>query len=100
MKELNAAEFDKHLNSKFKFYRTEDEIFEGELVEVLELKANDNLYSFSIVFSLPADFGLEQKLYKIEHPQMEPMELFIVPVGQNEAGIRYEAIFSRIVRNN
>jgi hypothetical protein len=98
MENLKADDFTKHINSKFKIYRTNEEVFEAELVEVAELRNNDSLYCFAVEFLLPAEFGFEQRIYKIEHPEMETMELFIVPVGQTESGTRFEAIFNRAVK--
>jgi hypothetical protein len=99
LEQLRFEDFSKNLNTKFRVYRSETESFEAELSEVLRLNGNENLDSFSLVFLLPPEFGIEQRIYKIEHPLMETMELFIVPISRNEAGIRYEAIFNRIIKN-
>lgn len=98
MENLTADDFSKHLNSKFKIYRTDEEVFESELVEVVELRSNDGLYSFAVEFLLPPEFGFEQRIYKMEHPETGTMELFIVPVGQTESGTRFEAIFNRVAK--
>ena len=96
--QFKIDDFSKHLNTKFKVYRTDDEVFEAELVGVYDLRNDDFLQSFSVEFLLPNEFGVEQKIYKFEHPELGTMELFIVPVWHNEPGIRVEAIFSRLVR--
>lgn len=93
---LTVADFSKNLNTKFKVFYSEEKVFEAKLVEVLELKNNETLETFSVVWLLPADFGFEQRVFKIEHSELGTMELFIVPVGQNESGIRYEAVFNRL----
>lgn len=100
LEQLNIEDFSKNLNTKFKFYRADDEIFEGELVEVWELKNDNTLYSYAIEFLLPGDFGFDQRIIKIEHDELGTMELFIVPVWKNDLGIRYEAIFNRLVRKD
>jgi hypothetical protein len=96
--QLKIDDFSKHLNTKFQIYRTDDEIFEAELVGVYELRNDDVLQTFAVEFLLSNEFGVEQKIYKIEHPELGTMELFIVPVGKNESGIRFEAIFNRVVQ--
>jgi hypothetical protein len=96
--QLNIEDFSKQLNTKFKVYYSDEKVFEAELVEVLELRNDDLLRTFSIVFLLPAEFGTEQRIFKIEHPEMGVLELFIVPVRQTESGIRYEAIFNHLVK--
>jgi len=95
MKNLTADDFSKHLNNKFKIYRSDEEVFEAELVGVAELRNNDSLYCFAVEFLLPPEFGVEQRIYRMEHPAAGMMELFIVPVGQMESGTRFEAIFNR-----
>jgi hypothetical protein len=99
LEQLSAEDFSKHLNTKFKVYYSDDNVFEAELVEVFELKTNANLESFSLMFLLPVDFGFEQRVFKIEHPEIGTMELFIVPIRQVESKIRYEAIFNRLIEN-
>jgi len=96
---LHAEDFSKHLNTKFKVNYSDEKVFDAELVEVFELKTNPNLESFSLMFLLPIEFGFEQRVFKFEHPEMETMELFIVPIRQVETGIRYEAIFNRLIEN-
>ena len=95
---LNIEDFSKNLNSKFKVYYSDENVFEAELVEVLELRNDDILNTFSIIFLLPTEFGFEQRIYKIEHPELGTTELFMVPVRQTKSGIRFEAIFNRVVK--
>jgi hypothetical protein len=49
---------------------------------------------FSLVFTAPADPLLGQGMYAIDHPQLGVLEIFIVPIGRDEGGTRYEAVFS------
>ena len=96
--QLKIDDFSKYLNTKFKVFRTDDEVFEAELVGVYDLRNDHVLQTFSVEFLFPKEFGAEQKIYKIEHPEHGTMEIFIVPVGQSESGILFEAIFNRMVQ--
>jgi hypothetical protein len=49
---------------------------------------------FSLVFRGPRQPVLPQRIYRLEHAAMGPLELFIVPIGPDEAGLRYEAVFT------
>ena len=100
LEHLSAADFSKNLNTKFNVYQTDENVFEAELVEVFELRNDEILETFSLIFLLPAEFGIEQRIFKIEHPEMGMMETFIVPIRQVESGIRYEAIFNHLVRKD
>jgi len=96
--QLTIEDFSRNLNTKFKVYRTDEDVFDAELVEVLELRNDDILYSFSVIFLLPPEFGFEQRIFKFEHSELGVLELFIVPVRQTDLGIRYEALFNYVIR--
>jgi hypothetical protein len=49
---------------------------------------------FTVHFLGPARPLLPQKIYVLEHGEAETLELFLVPLGPHEDGIRYEAVFS------
>jgi hypothetical protein len=49
---------------------------------------------FSIIFRGPLDPPLSQAIYPLAHPGLGELEIFLVPVGADESGMRYEAVFS------
>jgi hypothetical protein len=49
---------------------------------------------FSLVFHAPAESGLEQQIYVVEKPGMEPFECFLVPIGPDRFGMRFEAVYT------
>jgi hypothetical protein len=49
---------------------------------------------FSIVFRGPPEPVLPQRTYPIQHRELGRLELFIVPIGPDQMGMRYEAVFS------
>jgi hypothetical protein len=49
---------------------------------------------FSLVFHAPAGSRLEQQIYLIEKPGMEPFECFLVPIGPDRFGMRFEAVYT------
>ena len=49
---------------------------------------------FTLEFRGPLEPVLPQRIYALEHPSLGPLEIFIVPVGRDEAGTTYEAVFS------
>jgi hypothetical protein len=62
---------------------------ELELVEVNELArgAGDRV-PFSLVFA--GEPGLPQRIHRLEHETLGPLDIFLVPVGPG----RYEAVFT------
>jgi hypothetical protein len=51
-------------------------------------------HPFSLFFIGPKSFKLEQKIYRITHEAMEPMEFFLVPVAETRETFEYEAVFA------
>ena len=49
---------------------------------------------FALLFRGPQAALLPQQIYAVEHDQLGAFDLFIVPVGPDAAGMRYEAIFT------
>jgi hypothetical protein len=72
-----------------------------ELVEVTDLTSRAGAAvthyeraPFSLVFRGPSDLVLQQQIFKLEHEGIGAFELFLVPLGPDAKGTRYEAIFT------
>jgi len=93
---LTEAEFSKHLNTKFRV--ASEQPIELELAEVKGYlsKAHEQsgMERFSAFFNGPRKPYLPQSVYALEHERMGAFELFLVPVGTDENGFRYEAVFN------
>jgi len=51
-------------------------------------------HPFSLVFHARPDAVLPQATYRIENANLEPFEAFLVPLGPDAGGMRYEAVFT------
>jgi hypothetical protein len=50
---------------------------------------------FSLIFhTIAAAPVLPQQIYRMENENMEGMEIFLTPIGPDEHGMRYEAVFT------
>jgi hypothetical protein len=50
---------------------------------------------FSLIFhTVPQAPVLPQRIYRVENERLEPFELFVSPIGPDERGMRYEAVFT------
>lgn len=97
IKTLSQAEFTPHLNTKFKIHTDALGVVEAELIDITGKKL-ENQESFSLIFSTAKDKIFDQKIYKIDHPEMGELELFMVPVTSNKKDeMHYQVIFSRLV---
>lgn len=53
---------------------------------------------FSLILLGPGDKFLPQQIYSFRHEAMGELELFLVPVGQeNDKSYQYEIIFNRFI---
>ena len=64
------------------------------LSEVEELGQGQNRRAFSLRFLGPSRPILPQAIYRLDNPTMGTMEIFLVPLGPKDGGMRYEAVFA------
>ena len=75
---------------------------EFRLIEVKELNAHRPLKSstkvrhqpFSLLFSGPSQPTFEQQIFHLENDRFGQVDIFLVPVGEADNGIEYEAVFT------
>jgi hypothetical protein len=49
---------------------------------------------FSLVWRGPRAMRLDQRIYAVRHPALGTLELFLVCLGPDAEGMRYEAVFT------
>ncbi len=49
---------------------------------------------FSVVWRAPRGADVPQQICAVRHPALGTLELFLVPIGPDEVGMRYEAVFT------
>ncbi len=94
---LEYDEFAKYLNTKFRIRLSESETLEAELIEISEHLISARQDRFAITFRAANEIFLGQGLRQFEHDQMGEFILFLVPIGRDEQGTSYEAVFNRVV---
>jgi hypothetical protein len=58
------------------------------------LKGAASREQFSLHFRGPATPALAQRIYRLEHPHLGALEIFLVPIRKDSAGMIYEAVFT------
>jgi uncharacterized protein DUF6916 len=95
---LTEVEFSQHLNTKFHLDHEADGQVALELVQVKGYSSNareqSGLERFSVFFVGPLEVKLPQHTYRLKHAKMGEFDIFLVPIGRNEQGFRYEAVFN------
>lgn len=91
-------EFRRHLGTKFGVRVQAPRPVELELDEVKGYRAGANepggMERFSLFFYGPSDLLVPQGTYALDHPSMGELLLFIVPIGQDNRGFRYEVVLN------
>ena len=95
---LTHEQFDNLLQQRFEIV-LEDSRIPCKLSECTVLKDGDQTSEggrqpFSLIFVGPASPILPQATYRLEHDEMGALELFLVPVGCDEVGAQYQAVFA------
>lgn len=103
---LTAASFAPHKGTEFRIHVNDSTIVPAELVEVSvrgrraeraewDASSKPEREPFSIVFRGSLEQPLVQQMYRVEHPTLGVIGgLFLVPIGINQDGRFYEAVFS------
>ncbi len=88
--------FSEHVGSRFQLPLDSGDSMELELVEAELSKVQQTQADrapFALVFRGPADIVLPQQLYALSHEALGAVTIFLVPIGPDDEGMRYEAIF-------
>jgi hypothetical protein len=88
--------FAPHLGSQFALTLS-DGVLELELcaVEALRTSQHAPRVPFALRFRTPTVTGyLPQRIYALAHPVLGMLEIFLVPLGADATGMRYEAVFA------
>ncbi len=93
--QLNYEDFCELRNTDFFIVGSEPE-FSLTLFEISEHLIGPQTASFALLFKGPADRFLEQNNYDLQNEKLGDCSLFLVPVGREEDGFIYEALFNRI----
>lgn len=98
LNKLTIDDFSGRVMEPFTVQFAEGEKLRLELVEVNPLSedtGSQNRVPFSLIFRNDnVDGYLPQQIYRLSHPLMGEMDLFLVPLGPHQDGMRYEALFT------
>jgi hypothetical protein len=96
LESLTRESFAAHLGSVFRA-QAPDRVLEFRLVEVKALSTAAGearqRQPFSLYFLGPGDVLVPQQTVALEHAALGRLGIFLVPVGREPEGYRYEAVF-------
>ena len=90
--------FSEVLNSRFAVWANDSDPVEFTLVECNEVLSTEWQHCYSLLFRGPSDQPPVQTTYFVENDQLGRMELLLVPVKQDDAGIYFEAVMNHLIK--
>jgi hypothetical protein len=98
---LTLHQFEPLLHKRFLVQVDERSTFEVELIEVRALPSQPMREGapparapFSLIFRGPRESYVPQRMYALRNEVLGTQEFFLVPIGPDERGHRYQAIFN------
>ena len=97
---LTHEVFSEHVGSTFRIGLEDGGSVDMTLIEATRLGSRSDSGStakrdpFSLLFRAPKETALPQKIYEIEHEGIGSFAMFIVPIGVDDSGTLYEAVFN------
>ncbi|HRX01612.1 MAG: hypothetical protein KDI07_11640 [Anaerolineae bacterium] len=96
--QLEMADFAGHLNESFAVQLTDGDAYALELIEVSELSRppdQPGRQPFALIFrNARTDAYLAQATHLLTHEDLGSLSLFLVPLGPQQDGMHYEALFT------
>lgn len=102
LENLTLEAFQPRVGNTFIIRATPEQAIDAELIEARALVdpgrspkgASSQRTPFALLFRTTLRGALPQRIYSVEHDEIGAYELFLVPVGPDEKGMVYEAIFT------
>ena len=98
LEDVTFAHFEGHVGEEFRL--AAEGLHEPLATELIEAEQAEQIATpggrvpFSLVFRGPWEPVLPQGIYGIEHDELGSLPIFIVPIGREDDGVRYQAAFS------
>ena len=82
------------LNEDFSLPLTDGTAIPLTLTQVKRHRDNAVQISFSLTFFGKTPGVFPQQIYRLSHPRLGELDLFLVPIQQKADGVLYEAVFN------
>lgn len=92
--QLGLTAFAEQVGTEFEVLDDPARVFALQFTRISEPTRTDRSEAFSLLFHGPADRFIKQGIHKLKHTQLGEIEIFLVPVGQDQTGFEYEAVFN------
>ncbi len=94
---LTKSMFEDKLNDRFWLMDENSEPYPMDLIEVANGHSSPRQEQFSLHFRGDRAKIYPQRIYALKHDFIGDFELFLVPIGRDDSGTFYEAVFNRLI---
>jgi len=95
---MSLDKFEKLKNKTFSIAFEQDKLTQCELIEVKDNNSQTvekgQSTPFSLVFETKGDLVYDQNTYMVSAEGLAETAIFLVPIGSDDKGMRYEAVFT------
>ena len=93
---LTAETFDPLCESRFRIVFAPESAIEATLARVSRWGSTEDGHRqpFTLYFLGPLNPILPQRIYRLEHEALQPLDVFLVPTGPDRGQMGYEAVFN------
>lgn len=92
---LSLGRFTPLVGTGFRLRPSAEHVVACTLIEARALApAGYGVDPFSLIFRTAPGAPLPQRTYRVEHDEIGVHDIFLVPIGPDRDGMRYEAIFA------
>ncbi len=97
LEEVHKESLAAYINGEFQVIGHPAGSIDLRLVEASDRGTSARQEIFALLFHGPGGCFLPQGIYRLEHDDLGEIDLFLVPVGQDQEGFQYEAVFNRLI---
>jgi len=102
LERFTHATFAPLLGEVFRLHLDENRVLDLQLTTATELgnqswqapEREGMRQPFSLLFIGPPGIVLPQRIYRLDHEALGALEIFLVPIGSDAQGVKYEAVFT------
>lgn len=95
---LTKDAFERTLNTRFWLLDDGGQPYALDLIEVENGYSSPRQEQFSLRFRGESAYVFPQRIYPLRHNTIGDFDLFLVPIGRDQSGTTYEAVFNRLIQ--
>ncbi len=97
LEQLHKESFVECLDQAFHVVEGDASGFDLQLTDVTEQIHTARQEAFSLMFRGPLDRFMPQGIHQLRNEKLGELQIFLVPIGRDQGGYEYEAVFNNLM---